>query len=404
MRDSPYSALVVKFETATVHLEEVEGILCSTAYNGNVNGLHFESVRYGRASWDSMHDLYKGDNTQGSIPRCFQSSGWDGEASFCEVFPGKCTDVHGVVLVGNLTGGGVRIYGGILRNVEDNGLYNTGNAAYVEWFDMNLDNALDEPAVNIGSGEVVLYRPIVRNAHNSIRLANCPAIRIFDGRLHFVAGARPFLTGTTNVASGVLEIRRTTIECTPSVRVIEAGTTGTLEEIVDVGNTWIINHDSTVMTGGTTVSVVTMTPGARCRIESDSIWELRDATADIPNGTIIQLSMPTVTELSRWDGPFRNLTGNNGADFRLANARQQKFSFKDKWSHNNIQQEAEVNRGALADAPPREGWGQFIPNAGYWPRGSKVWHTQPAAAGFMGWVCVAAGTPGTWKTFGSIAA
>lgn len=42
------------------------------------------------------------------------------------------------------------------------------------------------------------------------------------------------------------------------------------------------------------------------------------------------------------------------------------------------------------------------PGSGTWERGQVVWNTQPAASGFIGWVCVSAGTPGTWKGFGSI--
>lgn len=36
--------------------------------------------------------------------------------------------------------------------------------------------------------------------------------------------------------------------------------------------------------------------------------------------------------------------------------------------------------------------------------GDKVINSAPAASGNIGWVCVAAGAPGTWKTFGAIAA
>lgn len=36
-------------------------------------------------------------------------------------------------------------------------------------------------------------------------------------------------------------------------------------------------------------------------------------------------------------------------------------------------------------------------------RGEIVWNRDPSAAGTVGWVCVTAGTPGTWKEFGTIA-
>jgi hypothetical protein len=44
------------------------------------------------------------------------------------------------------------------------------------------------------------------------------------------------------------------------------------------------------------------------------------------------------------------------------------------------------------------------PTGGYWTRGEKIYNSAPAAAGFIGFVCTTAGTPGTWKTFGAISA
>lgn len=42
------------------------------------------------------------------------------------------------------------------------------------------------------------------------------------------------------------------------------------------------------------------------------------------------------------------------------------------------------------------------PSFGTWKQGDIVWFQQPTAGGFVGAVCVADGTPGTWKTFGAI--
>lgn len=44
------------------------------------------------------------------------------------------------------------------------------------------------------------------------------------------------------------------------------------------------------------------------------------------------------------------------------------------------------------------------PVAGTWVVGDTVKNTTPVAGGFIGWVCVTAGTPGTWKGFGTIEA
>ncbi len=44
------------------------------------------------------------------------------------------------------------------------------------------------------------------------------------------------------------------------------------------------------------------------------------------------------------------------------------------------------------------------PTTGAWAVGDVVWNSAPAAGGSEGWVCTTAGTPGTWKLFGTIAA
>jgi hypothetical protein len=42
------------------------------------------------------------------------------------------------------------------------------------------------------------------------------------------------------------------------------------------------------------------------------------------------------------------------------------------------------------------------PTTGTWKRGTVIYNSAPASAGFVGWVCTASGTPGTWRTFGLI--
>lgn len=59
----------------------------------------------------------------------------------------------------------------------------------------------------------------------------------------------------------------------------------------------------------------------------------------------------------------------------------------------------EMNIAAL----PSEEWGTAAPTSGRYLQASKVWNTNVLAGGTLGWVCVASGTPGTWKGFGGVA-
>ena len=44
------------------------------------------------------------------------------------------------------------------------------------------------------------------------------------------------------------------------------------------------------------------------------------------------------------------------------------------------------------------------PTTGTYASGDIIFNSAPTAGGFIGWVCVTSGTPGTWKTFGAISA
>ena len=49
-------------------------------------------------------------------------------------------------------------------------------------------------------------------------------------------------------------------------------------------------------------------------------------------------------------------------------------------------------------------YGSAAPTSGTWAQGDVVYNQTPVAGGSIGWVCTSGGTPGTWKTFGSISA
>jgi hypothetical protein len=48
--------------------------------------------------------------------------------------------------------------------------------------------------------------------------------------------------------------------------------------------------------------------------------------------------------------------------------------------------------------------GESEPDSGNYTQGDIVWNSDPKPSGYIGWVCIRSGTPGTWKPFGHIAA
>lgn len=63
---------------------------------------------------------------------------------------------------------------------------------------------------------------------------------------------------------------------------------------------------------------------------------------------------------------------------------------------NGFAQDRLMNRFAL------RGWASAAPTTGAHYVGEIVLNSAPASAGYIGWVCTVAGTPGTWRTFGLI--
>ena len=67
------------------------------------------------------------------------------------------------------------------------------------------------------------------------------------------------------------------------------------------------------------------------------------------------------------------------------------FNYPRWWNHR-------TNR--WMDSLPRS---SSIPTSGTWAYGDIVFNSEPAGGGAIGWVCVQAGTPGKWRSFGTVA-
>jgi len=66
--------------------------------------------------------------------------------------------------------------------------------------------------------------------------------------------------------------------------------------------------------------------------------------------------------------------------------------------------EEQVNQLAEGKVFARHAAATAAPTTGTHARGDITWNSEPSASGYVGWVCVTAGTPGTWKGFGVIQA
>ena len=59
--------------------------------------------------------------------------------------------------------------------------------------------------------------------------------------------------------------------------------------------------------------------------------------------------------------------------------------------------------GAIKFSNNRHAAGEAAPTYGSFTQGDIVWNTKPTPGGWIGWVCIGSGTPGTWIQFGEVA-
>lgn len=69
----------------------------------------------------------------------------------------------------------------------------------------------------------------------------------------------------------------------------------------------------------------------------------------------------------------------------------------------NFDQDADItSAGPIRFQNKKFEVGNEKPSSGTYVKGDIVWNSNPEPSGYVGWICTRSGTPGTWKTFGSI--
>lgn len=75
-------------------------------------------------------------------------------------------------------------------------------------------------------------------------------------------------------------------------------------------------------------------------------------------------------------------------------------------AEQNLQDLQDHQRALAADVATLKAdarvFGTAPPTTGRHELAALIWNSSPTSGGFIGWVCTAAGSPGTWKTWGPI--
>jgi len=144
------------------------------------------------------------------------------------------------------------------------------------------------------------------------------------------------------------------------------------------------------LTGAT--AVIELTASTHCVIESNRI------TGAFTNAIRLQLNADKCFLIGNTivgDGTGTGIRATTGAHY---------VAFNDVSAVGLIVTPLNAGAGStvVGNTFAKQAWDSAAPTTRTWAVGDKVYNLAPTAGGFIGWVCVAAGTPGTWKTFGAI--
>lgn len=185
-----------------------------------------------------------------------------------------------------------------------------------------------------------------------------------------------------------------------------------------IGNSIRITGSHGIFDDGTSSDVayvnnIINTPGSNpandCGILIQGVSEhsiIGNVVRGTPANTLYGLFISGATTLTTTEVRANSLTGSSGVAARFpADVGQLRYFGENVFKSaagNDIGQGVPetLQRGAEENTY----FGTGAPGSGTWSQGTKVYNRYPLAGGFLGWVCVISGTPGTWKTFGPVTA
>ena len=177
---------------------------------------------------------------------------------------------------------------------------------------------------------------------------------------------------------------------------------GTLNNLVVSGN---LNVSQFVIfdSGMNRLGVGTETPNATLSVASNTVEFIVQpgvSAADIGTHTNSGLNIRT-------DNTDRiSITANGNITLGLKGNTETKINMYGRVGIGVTSVESDVSlstSGAVKFQNKKFEVGNSVPLAGSYTQGDVVWNSAPTPGNVMGWVCVLTGTPGQWKSFGTIA-
>lgn len=263
---------------------------------------------------------------------------------------------------------------------------------------------------NQTTGYGVISGNTVRAANKGIRILDSRDVLISGNDIEANAGTTPTGIRIESAADPYIvnvSVTGNLIKSTlVGVRTYTA-TEGTYTNVVFSGNAVLAIGDLT----GTANSMGLYAESGAIRILNNTATGFEDGIRSASDSAIVAFNQVSgnkygVHLTAAGNSVAGNLTSGNGSGGLKVD--EAAATFATKILSNAFADSESSTAGALYHdnylGSIRRATGTAAPVAGAWVRGDTVYNTTPSAEGYVGWVCTAAGTPGTWKGFGAIEA
>ena len=377
---------------------EVAGLTIRNMLGGAATGGSTSAVNAQNCARFNLHDVRFFDLKRGAAPGPFVSQP---RAVSLDI----CTDAHvcdvtiknalAAFAVAGCTGVYIDnpvVFGG--PGVVDNAFYLIGST------DVHISNPTisgwgDEPIVFSGCTRAYVHGgKIVGNHTNSCGFENSTDFGFLGTTFVGDNFASVIKARIANVSSSGLSLVgcKAYLRCTSDV---VGFYNGAINNLTIKGNLFVVTYD----TGKTFSNRFLHLTNTDAFIIDDNTWVFGEiAAAPAADFTVTLVA----TGYSSFKGNrFINRTA--AGRIRVLGTENNLIASDDLHNQADISGSRNANYG-LATAEPRTFYGTAVPTAGTFIRGDKIINTAPSAGGSVGWVCTSGGSPGTWKTFGAIAA
>jgi hypothetical protein len=273
--------------------------------------------------------------------------------------------------------------GNVCRNIRDNAVYHIEYVKSITITGNSFVSSNDEPIVVV-SDSVTITGNTFRNTRNK---AISLELGVMDIKNVTISG-NTFVQDNTAYSIGTFIVYR------------NAAATNTIKTLAITGNTFKSNFS--------------IAPGSYILLRKCENLVISGNSFDIPAvadeiliralDTIVRgvISNNVIQTASTTAIIFRNdasgsevlLTDNLYNGRILANTTQERALL-------GVMQDTGSNI-YIQDAANRVLWGAAAPTTGAWSRGDIIWNVAPANNGVSGWVCISAGSPGTWGTLPTV--